>query len=1326
MPQDPQLSELPRSQVLFIDGLCEDFEAAWDADSPPVLEEWLSQIAEELRPISFRELLKIECALRERRGEHVLLGEYLQRFSEHRIIVEGVLNAKASSYETLGWQVAPQTLSAGNLGVLGNYVLLSKLGQGGMGVVYKARDKTLNRLVALKLLLAGNLASPDEIERFRLEATAAAHLDHPHIVPIYEIGEHNGKPFFALKYISGPSLQDLLREGPLEMRNAARLLRTIAEAAHHAHQQGVVHRDLKPANILLTTDGEPCITDFGLAKRNENDSGLTATGQVLGTPGYMPPEQAAAKMNEVDAVSDVYSLGGVLYCMLTGRAPFQAANIVETLKQVIEQEPARPKSLNSAVDRDLETICLKCLEKEKEKRYPSADELAHELARYLNGEAILARRASKVELILRWCKRKPLAASLVLLSALLVGLMLAVGVAQIRLRTAQQVARVHEYYGIVEGIRTQRETRSAGWSLPTRAAIHKAALLMSSETDSHKLRTLAAEVLTTLDAKLLADGNTTGADTHDLEIAIDHQSKMLAWSRRGPAAIVEVNLFDLEQLKTVATLRRSVIDTVNRNRIRTLDFSPDGKWLVAGMRDGQIWCWNKFEDGAQPFQEINAFLNAETKAVPNAEAKTVPNAEILDIAFSSDSKTLLACGDVPGPLKRWSLETTWIPQLPVCELCDYFAVSPDGRWIASSGDTEVDDKKVRGKVTVRDAKTLQPLEQWSRIVGSGLCFSPDSQLLSVTNSDQRSIQVYSVPSAKKVRVYFAEPDRPDITLGTSSTFGVGGQILAASCDDSRIRIWDVPSGQILLSVPAPGLSKPHFRIAPNGKFLAVGSSGTLSVLALEIPAANTTLAVCPETLDDFSMSLNGERLFTLGEIEQNELVSASFFREWNLPAEELVSETNWLVRPGNPVSMPRKTKGHVTTLSSGDVMVGGSLGSYRYRSTAVASDSHSTTGFPRPWLELEEAEFASAKGKRLAFVEDPQAGNGKALRLSPGETATVKLPLQLLDRMRDGLMLVLVVRVEGQPTLQPVFEFNHQVGEKRGTVRNIAGWKISPGYQYYMVDHEKWYPVQSAPEQSVTIRALDEPNIKAVYVDRVIVQPLQQVQDSSVVDSFNKLAEVQSLLESADGKRIWGIEDEERVVSWDPHEVRSLTQYDNRPARTTSGDSILNDLAEADGLIYVAARNGNLLLLDAATGQPDFNATWTGPGGAIRCVAIDQERNQVALATDQGLIEIRDLRSKSVVAKVSHADSVECLKFSSDGAWLVSAGKDRTIRIWRRDEFRLHPLLAISTSGPVQKLALSSDRTRLAALVEGENAVRVWQLEKLNATLSELSPHLGW
>lgn len=324
-----------------------------------------------------------------------------------------------------------------------NYRIIEEIARGGMGVVYRAEQLTPRRMVALKIIKSGTLADSDEIRRFETEANSAARLDHPNIVPIYEFGESAGRHFFSMGLVEGESLQQRLRSGPLLPREAAQLIRDLASAVQYAHDADIIHRDIKPANILLDEDGRPRITDFGLAKNQQVGSDMTVTGQIVGTPSFMPPEQALGNPSDVDEHADIYSLGATLYALLTGRPPFQSSNRMETLQQVIHQPPVPPRVLNSAIAKDLETICLKCLRKKPQDRYATAGQLADDLDNWLHNRPILARRLSVRQKIWLACKRRPAVAGTI--TTILITTLLAGGfILQQRIANARKIAQERE------------------------------------------------------------------------------------------------------------------------------------------------------------------------------------------------------------------------------------------------------------------------------------------------------------------------------------------------------------------------------------------------------------------------------------------------------------------------------------------------------------------------------------------------------------------------------------------------------------------------------------------------------------------------------------------------------------------------------------------------------------------------------------------------------------------------------------------------------------------------------------------------------------------
>ena len=458
----------------------------------------------------------------------------------------------------------------------GDYELLKEIARGGMGVVYQARQVKLNRVVALKMILAGQLAGENDVKRFYSEAEAAASLDHPGIVPIFEVGQHEGQHYFSMGYVEGQSLAAKVAKGPLPPREAAELVEQVAQAVQFAHEKGVIHRDLKPANVLLDAAGHPRVTDFGLAKRVTGESGLTASGQVLGTPSYMPPEQAAGKIDQISPASDVYSLGAMLYCLLTGRPPFHTANPMDTLIQVLGQEPVPPRQLNAEVPRDLETVILKCLEKEPKRRYATAQELADELQRYLDGKPVLARPISAAGRIWRWCRRKPgLAAAGILALALTIAVIIILSVSVVLVSNSRNEALdlAHANVLLAEEEKASRQNAEIA-----RVKETEQRLRAEDEKQRAEQQLLRSEGL--LYASQIASALREW-ETNDV---------YSAW-RYLDACSPKLRGWEYDYLYTLFNKNQETLRG-HADVVTSVAFSPDGKRFVSGSRDNTLKVWD--------------------------------------------------------------------------------------------------------------------------------------------------------------------------------------------------------------------------------------------------------------------------------------------------------------------------------------------------------------------------------------------------------------------------------------------------------------------------------------------------------------------------------------------------------------------------------------------------------------------------------------------------------------------------------------------------------------------------------------------------------------
>lgn len=676
----------------------------------------------------------------------------------------------------------------------GDYELLEEIAHGGMGVVYRARQVSLKRIVAVKMLLFGQFAGKTAFDRFRAEAETAARLQHPNIVAIHGIGETDGQPYFSMDYVAGRNLADVVRDRPLPAHQAAGYVRKIALAVQYAHTQGVLHRDLKPANVLIDEADEPRITDFGLARRLVGDSELTLTGQVVGSPNFMPPEQGVGKKARVGPTSDVYGLGALLYYLLTARPPFVAETLEATLAQVLNTEPVEPRQLNPGLPLDLETICLKCLEKDPARRYASAGDLADELDRFLKGEPIQARPIGFAGKGWRWCRRKPVLAAM---TAAVLTLLVTVTV--VSLTAARRIA--------AEARRTEQNARAL------RLNLYVADMNVAHQAVLDNNFALARQLI----SKYLPEPQGTQDGTM-MPAPAARQQDLRGWEWRY--------LWGLCRDDSLVTLRG------HSNAVTCAAYSPDGKTLVTASFDRTVRVWDVatrralrcLAGFANQLQRNSVVLSPDGKSLAVADGTDIHIFETtswsrvrtlnnrtppgfvtsLPIAFSPDGKILSCNADTE--IRHWET-TSWerLPSQPtnlVGEFTRLLAYSSDGRHFATSKDAGI---------VIWDACASPPSQRFlGRLYWpTSVAFSPDGQLVAAVGQADYAV-VWDVEEGKEI---WRLPTGPK--LASAVAFSPDGRRLVTGGEMTRI--WEMDGGRLMATLK--GGQDVALSFSPDGRTL---------------------------------------------------------------------------------------------------------------------------------------------------------------------------------------------------------------------------------------------------------------------------------------------------------------------------------------------------------------------------------------------------------------------------------------------------------------------------------------------------------------------------
>jgi serine/threonine protein kinase/WD40 repeat protein len=806
---------LPLEDADWIDEITDRFEAACRTGSQPTIEALLveADARPSVRTALLRELLAAEVEERLRRGQQPGPDEYLDRFPEQTVLVSRVFaelhpgDGAVFNATQVSSRVGSEPANGVSLATPGaalptvpGYEILEEIGRGGMGVVYKARALALNRIVALKMILAGAHAGPKATLRFLHEAEVVARLRHPNVVQVFGLGDHDGRPYVELEYVGGGTLAQQLRGTPRAAATAAALVEVLARAVQAAHSQGIIHRDLKPANVLLTPEGEPKIADFGLAKATDSDSGLTGSDAVLGSPSYMAPEQAEAGGRSVGPATDVYALGAIFYELLTGRPPFKAASVLETLEQVRWAEPVAPSRLQPGLARDAETICLKCLRKDPAHRYTSARELAEDLRRSIEGEPVIARPVSTSERIWLWCRRRPGPAALTAaVAALALILLFGAPIMMLRLQRERDESRVNlkhalEAQGLaeqtiieisLEQARALRLSHVVGQREQSLAALGQAARLLPRATGSRRKEgptplDLRNEVILSLALVDLVDEERPLPElpAYGTLVAVDRALGRYAYPD-GPDVVVSA-LDDGRELLRIAS--SEPVTTCE-----SVVFSPDGTLLSALYSVGKTsWprvclVWNLAERRTVRRIDVHGPGNA---FAPDSRSLAVVEpggtAAIIDIATGAVRRRFAASADGP----------------------QCFAFDASGRQFA----IHAADESVK-ILDVETGATTAALDYEGHI--HTLAWRADGRLLAAAGWEER-VHVWELPEGRLMSVLVGHT-----AAVTGARFRNRDGLLATWSWDGTTRLWDPVSGTPLLSAPGAicGLSSDEERLA---------------------------------------------------------------------------------------------------------------------------------------------------------------------------------------------------------------------------------------------------------------------------------------------------------------------------------------------------------------------------------------------------------------------------------------------------------------------------------------------------------------------------------
>ncbi len=1385
------------SNAATVDTVCDAFEREWIAGRVPNILAALDGIALELRTTLAQQLMLVDAEYRRAKyGVAPSVDEYAVMMDvepldllavadtvdilgdvQHTPVIEsrflsGDLDKQSrpedmSGYETNHDDSAP--LQIGPL--IPGYEILSELGRGGMGVVYKARQIRADRIVALKTIHAPHLASKEQVQRFQAEAKAAARLTHPNIVPVYDVDQGNGVHFFSMALVDGPNLETLAREQVLAPRAAAEICRDLADALEYAHHNGIIHRDVKPLNILMGPDHKPRLTDFGLARFRDQDQSLTTTGQIIGTATYMAPEQATESGANLGPTADIYALGATLYRCIIGRPPFQAATTLEVLRQVANDEPVRPRRLNQEIDADIETLCLKCLEKDPARRFQTAAELSAELSRYLNHEPIHSRPIGVMSRAWRWCRRRPTTAAALTLLTLLIFVMSTgvpyvlwqksrlqkadlkkaqdarvieqaesarkleqAGRQQAEVLSASHAARAatQEYFVSIMKVRELQlqPDPKAGWTWEALDLLQEAATSDGDGKDPIILRSLIADTLMTPDLREIGRINNV-RNTHAL--AVSHDGKLLAAGdyagNPSQIRVYRIKTFqndhqrehvEFELIRTCSVntttdyLQAELIEmgvqsgTIKAEGMWALDFSPDDKNIAVGTRNGNLTIWKIDCDPPQILFD-----------------KRFPERGTHNLSYSLDDRQIIVGYRNPGLLRVFDLNDQ-SERMTFSDKYIDFGLMPSGKILVSRD----------GHISRLSADSFTDSVEFAKEgTFHSLCTDRNCSVAIVG-----TVPSYLLNPITGEKGFTLQQPSTDLKQPHDITFAAGTAIAIGATEPQNLRLWDAISGQRAIDISYPGYETPLVCAGKEHDRIYVYSTVHTFAYQLRcaqplqtdsgqtVPEPTTLLSNTAAPLSVFAPGAQSLSCFALSDDQQHIAVVET-------------TSTNGLQKiPENYRARLRKL--NVSDGQETERWTCSLLSSGENRNTLTEGDAvtflrdDEKIGFTTPALGniavVSESGFEFPAGvgidvtQQSPVIDTANSASWMGMKV-PEVSATIgfrpaialKLP-RGLTQSKERLLLRLIC---GETVQQYDLADQHL---------DSSGWHL------ICLDHFKetfesgtWRVEATLVESNLQFdlnsghsAANDESTIQ---LSQLYLLPSKLLKRGQTPPAYPM--RLGPLAPRKDGGLAAVIE------SWTLHQWGpDLSESTSAPWRDAANneEDIRGVCAGTDG--YLVGTDSGLVALVKANGSQELiEGVDAGKGGydsrdGVLATAMAEDADLAMAGTQRGQIKLYDLQQKngtSISITDAHDREIVAMASTPDGKILATGSADGVLKLWRLRNHTLEFLFELTRDrNPVIQMSLSRTGDALYLLRTGERGVRRIDLQQLRDQFARLG--IGW